>query len=126
MFGKVLLETLGGGGNVCVFFLFTPQKIDMVHLRIHPWKRKLIFQTIIFRFELLIFGGCKIDLLLFAVSFSQKNGGVGLVFFFFSTKSSLRGFGEDLKLHRITGLAFREFHFSKAGSKIHCLIKITN
>ena len=27
-----------------------PRRIDMVHLRIHPWKRKIIFQTIIFRF----------------------------------------------------------------------------
>ena len=27
------------------------------NLRIHPWKRKVIFRTIIFRFQLLIFGG---------------------------------------------------------------------
>ena len=27
------------------------------NLRIHPWKRKIIFQTIIFRFDSLIFGG---------------------------------------------------------------------
>ena len=27
------------------------------NLRIHPWERNIIFQTIIFRFQLLIFGG---------------------------------------------------------------------
>ena len=29
------------------------------NLRIHPRKRNIFFQTIIFRFELLIFGGCR-------------------------------------------------------------------
>ena len=35
---------------------YTPGRLTW-NLRIHPWKRKIIFQTIIFRFQLLIFGG---------------------------------------------------------------------
>ena len=41
-----------------MMFHNTPGKINGWNLRIHPnLKRKIIFQTIIFRFELLIFGG---------------------------------------------------------------------
>ena len=49
--GKTWLNCLEG-------LLNTPRKINGWNLRIPaPWKRKIIFQTIIFRFQLLIFRG---------------------------------------------------------------------